>query len=88
MSLDLVNKCALNASCLPSARITHNPGTWVITIRQGFSNVNSHTVSTAVLFVVTAAGVGGVGGEVALFFPGQGRKASQSSQQRMARFRG
>lgn len=29
LSLDLVNKCSLSSSCVPSARITHNPGTQV-----------------------------------------------------------
>lgn len=29
LSLDLVNKCSLSTSCVPSARITHNPGTQV-----------------------------------------------------------
>lgn len=29
LSLDLVNKCSLSSSCVPSARITHNPGTEV-----------------------------------------------------------
>lgn len=29
LSPDLVNKCSLSSSCVPSARITHNPGTQV-----------------------------------------------------------
>lgn len=85
LRLDLDNKCALKASCVPSARITHNPGTGVITMRQGFINVNQCSNQGGRKCYLWALGVE-VGGGMALFFPGQGRKASQGNQQRMAMF--
>lgn len=44
LSLDLVNKCSLRSSCVPSARITHNPGTGVDHREAGVQKCELYTV--------------------------------------------
>lgn len=48
LSLDLVNKCSLSSSCVPSARITHNPGTQGDQNEAGRQKLNSNSVKSAI----------------------------------------
>lgn len=79
LSLDLVNKYSLSSSCVPSAGITHNPGTRVHHNQAG----RKAEMWTLTHYQRPKEGKGkglfmGTQEEgVVLLFPGQGRKASQ-----------
>lgn len=76
LSLDLVNKCSLSSSCVPSTRITHNPGTHVDHNEAGRQKCElHHSVKSALTREGESAICGqcGVEGWHYLFLGGQGR---------------